>query len=662
MRFSHYDNKSRLLLRLLPVATIVVFILNVFVSCASIGSPDGGRYDEEPPVVVSTKPVNGSVNTTTRKINIRFNEYIKIENASEKVIVSPPQIEMPNIRADGKSVKVTLYDSLRANTTYTIDFSDAIQDNNEGNPMGQYAFSFSTGDVIDTLEISGNVLNAADLEPVKGILVGVLPYDSAWSDTIFRSTPLLRVGRTNGVGRFTIKGIKEGTYRMFAVMDADGTYSFTQKSELIAFDTVTVSPYSAPDVRQDTLWRDSTHIDTVLTVPYTHYYPDDVVLRAFLEEGQDLHLLKTEYKTPEMFSVFFTAHVDTLPMVRGLNFNADALCAIPSAHGDTIQYWVRDTALFHNQDTLSMEYTYLETDTTGTQVWKCDTMDMVPRTLWSKIKKEMQKKVSDWEKAQEKAKKRRKGKDDFSRQSAQVRRPDIEVIGIKNNGSSNMGPHQNVNITFSQPLESMDSTALHFYIKQDSLWLPAPYLFEQSPTDPMTYTLYAEWEPERSYRFEIDTLAVRSVLGLSNDPFKLETKIQDLDAFGTLFVNIIAPDTGYVVQLLTRDDKPAYTVRTNKRGMAEFYYLKPGEYWMRCFHDGNGNNRWDTGKYDSGLQPETVYYFPKPMNVRAMWDAEQDWNITSIPVIRQKATEITKQKPDKENTIKHRNAERDKKK
>ena len=86
--------------------------------------------------------------------------------------MSPPQLEMPEIKASGKKITVELKDSLIANTTYTIDFSDAITDNNEGNPLGNYTYTFSTGEQIDTFEVSGTVLNAEDLEPLKGIMVG----------------------------------------------------------------------------------------------------------------------------------------------------------------------------------------------------------------------------------------------------------------------------------------------------------------------------------------------------------------------------------------------------------------------------------------------------------------------------------------------------------
>ena len=179
--------------------------LLLMAACASIGAPDGGIFDEIPPKVIASYPADRSVGVNEKKMRIRFDEFIKLENASEKVIVSPPQIEPANIRADGKSVKITLYDSLQANTTYTIDFSDAIVDNNEGNPMGHYTYSFSTGEAIDTMEVSGVVLNAADLEPVKSVLVGLYPLDSLFNDSILKNKPFSRVSRTNGSGQFCIK-------------------------------------------------------------------------------------------------------------------------------------------------------------------------------------------------------------------------------------------------------------------------------------------------------------------------------------------------------------------------------------------------------------------------------------------------------------------------
>ena len=206
----------------------------LFYGCARMGSPDGGWYDETPPRVVSSTPEDKGVNVKANKITINFNEYIKIEDAQNKVIISPPQLEQADIKAAGRRIIVELKDSLKESTTYTVDFSDAITDNNEGNPMGNYTFSFSTGDHIDTLEVGGYCLNAADLEPIKGILVGLYDYAS-YDDSLFHTTPMMRVSRTNASGRFTIKGVAPGSYRIFALQDADGDYVFGQKSEMIGF-------------------------------------------------------------------------------------------------------------------------------------------------------------------------------------------------------------------------------------------------------------------------------------------------------------------------------------------------------------------------------------------------------------------------------------------
>ena len=624
-------------------------------ACASIGTPDGGRYDEEPPYVVKSRPQDRATGVLTKKIRIDFNEYIKLENANEKIIISPAQLEPANVRAEGKQIRVDLYDSLKANTTYTIDFSDAVEDNNEGNPMGNYTFSFSTGDVIDTMEVSGHVLAAADLEPVKGILVGLIPCDSLWDDSLFRKTPLLRLGRTNGSGHFTIKGVKEGRYRCFALKDGDGNFCFSQKSEMIAFDTAVVVPTVWTENHADTIWRDSLHVDTVLYTPRPKYGPDNLILRAFLEEGQERHFLKSERPLPDWFRLYFTAPLDSLPRVRGLNFNDSCLAVTHSLTNDTITYWITDTAFVHTQDTARFELTYMESDTLGGFSPKTDTLELVPRKVWSKIRKEQQKKLEDWQKRQEKRVKQGKLRD------PDRTRPDIVHLKFKVEPSTMLDPNRNMRISVDEPLEYFREDMLHFdrFNQKDSVWASEPYELEQDPSDPMAWTLYASWVPREEYRLRIDTLAARSVMGHNSDPVNAELRVRSFDDFGTLFLHIIDKDTGFVVQLLDKGDKVQYTARSNDKGQVDFYYLRPGTYYMRCFLDPNGNNRWDTGAYDEGLQPEQMFYFPQPMNVRAMWDVEQDWEPRGIPLLRQKPEELTKQKADKEKTIQHRNAERE---
>ncbi len=630
-------------------------ILGLLVTaCASIGNPDGGIFDEIPPKVVDAFPKDRSVMNDKKKISILFDEYIKLQNASEKVIVSPPQIEAANVRADGKKVKIDLYDTLQKNTTYTIDFSDAIEDNNEGNPMGMYTYSFSTGETIDTMEISGTVLNAADLEPIKGIMVGLFPADSTYSDSLFTTQAFSRVSRTNGSGRFTVKGVKPGRYRAFALKDADGNFRFNQKSEIIAFDTTIWSTSCRPDVRMDTIWRDSTHYDSIRVIPYTHFFPDNIVLKAFQEGGQDHHLLKTERLVPECFKVFFTSPADTLPEIKGLNFDESCLYVEHTLKFDTLTYWITDTLFSYAQDTLSLSMTYLDTDTLGKLVPRTDTLDIVPKLTREKQRKERDKKIEDWNKEREK--KQKKAKEPLPPEKNPY---EITFLEMKGKPAGSLDPNQNVRFTSAEPIAQLDSTKLHFYIKQDSDWIPAPFLFLPETGRSSSYILYAEWEPKKEYRFMADSLAFTSVLGTFTRNIKQEYKVRDTEEFGSLFIHVNLPDSNVIVQILGRSDKPMLEQEIDSLGNADFYYMKPGEYYIRCFIDKNANGQWDTGDYASGLQPEEVFYFPKPLTVKAQWDIEQDWSPRSIETTKQKAKEITKQKPDKEKKVKSKNKQRE---
>ena len=635
---------------------LYLIILVVIVACASIGSPDGGEYDEEPPKVLSSKPLNQATNAQDKKISILFDEYIKIENASEKVVVSPPQTEAPNIRADGKSVRITLYDTLRDNTTYTIDFADAIVDNNEGNPMGNYCFSFSTGEDIDTMEVWGYVLNAEDLEPIKGIQVGLYEVNDSGivPDSTFRTKAFDRVARTNGSGRFLIKGVARGKkYRAFALQDMDGNFMFSQKSEKLASDTTLFDVSCMPDIRLDTIWRDSTHYDSIRPIHYTHFFPDNIVLRAFLEDGQDRHLLKYQRDVPDRFTMYFTAPCDSLPKIEGLNFEGDGGFVTEASIGnDTITYWIPDTLIGYS-DTLNFVYRFLDSDTLHQLQWKSDTISLVPKVTRAKQLKELQKKIDDWEK--DYRKRQKKNKNLPPEENPHLR----TFLTATWKPAGSIDPDQNPILTLSEPLLTPpDSSAIRFQTKVDTVWVDAPFTFQPVPGSVREFMLTANWELKTSYRIEIDSAALQGVMGNHNLAIKQDFNVRKEEDYGSLFIQLQVPDTGYIVQLLNNSDKPVVSVRADSTGAADFYYLKPGTYYMRCLHDRNGDGKFTTGSYDDGIPPEEMYYFPQAMNIKAMWEIRQDWDVKGIPFHQQKPTKLIKQKPDKEKSVRKRNQER----
>lgn len=612
-------------------------------SCARMGQPDGGWYDETPPRIMGAAPADKGTNVKNRKVSILFDEFIQIENATEKVVVSPPQLETPEIVASGKRIRIELLDSLKPNTTYTIDFSDAITDNNENNPLGNYTYSFSTGDAIDTLEVSGKVLQAKDLEPVKGILVGLY---SDLSDTAFTTKPMLRVSRTDGSGRFVIKGVAPGTYRVYALQDADGNYLFNQKSEMLAFSQEKIVPSFKPDVRQDTTWIDSLRIKSIDRVGYTHFLPDDIVLRAFNEVMTDRYFLKAERREPESFTLFYS-YGGEMPQVRGLNFQSDDAFIIESTEKqDTITYWLKDTALV-NQDTLRVELTYHMTDSLGKLVEQIDTLDILSRISHEKRQKDLEREREEWQKKQDRAKKRGEPYDS-------IMPPKALAIGVK--APSELDPDKNIPFTFNTPLASVDTAAIHLYSKHDTLWYNAPLEFNH--VRGREYELRGEWRPDIEYSLEIDSAAFVDIYGKVSPPFKQGFKVKSFDEYGTLLLNIpTMTDTTIVVQLLDAGDKIIKEVTTNQ-GVAEFYYVSPSTYYVRMYIDSNRNGEWDTGLYSANRQPETVCYFPKEIEIRAKWDFTETWNPLATPVIQQKPAAVTKQKPDKDKKIKNQNARR----
>ena len=619
----------------------------VVVGCARMGQPDGGWYDDDPPVVIGSDPADQSTNVKAKKITIYFDEFIKLEDATSKVTVSPPQLEMPEINATGKKIVVELQDSLKENTTYTIDFSDAISDNNEGNPLGNYTYSFSTGDQIDTLEVSGYVLDASNLEPVKGIKVGL--YNDL-ADSAFKTKPMLRVSQTDSRGHFVIKGVAPGTYRAYALNDVDGDFRFSQKAEMVGFNHDTFAPSFKPDTRTDTIWRDSLHIDALKKVPYTHFLPDDITLLAFTQLQTDRFLLKTERNEPEKFSMFFSYGHPELPVIKGLNFDADSAFVVETGEKqDTIHYWLRDTTLI-NQDTLRMEISYMITDTLGNLVSHTDTLEALAKVPYEKRMKEKAKAFEKWQKEQEKKKKHDEKYDSIY--PVEVLKPNYQV-------PSSMDPDKKIEIEMPIPLQRCDTAGVHLYSMIDSVWYEAPFTFRPVEYQLRKYEIIAEWRPNIEYSLEIDSAAFEDIHGLVSGAFKQGIKVKSLDEYSTLTLNIsgIADSLPLRVQLLNNSGGKVKEVVAHKN-VVRFDYVTPGKYYVSAFVDANNNGLWDTGNYNEDLQAEAVYYYSRMIECKEKWDVTQNWDLTSVPRFRQKPQEIVKQKPEAQKKQQNRNAQR----
>lgn len=634
-------------MRPIPKYIAILIVIIGFYACASTGMPDGGPYDETPPKFVRANPEPNAINSKRKKISIEFDEFIKLDKASEKVIVSPPQNETPEVKVSGKRVLVEFFDSLKANTTYTIDFGDAIVDNNEDNPLGNFAYSFSTGESIDTMEISGTVLNAADLEPVKGIQVGI---HKDLNDTAFSKIPFDRISRTDSRGHFNIKGIAPGTYRVYALMDGNQNYLFDSKTEAIAYLDSLVVPSMEGAVREDTIWNaiDTLAYDTIYKINYTRFLPDNLILRAFKEENPLQYLIKSERPQLNRFSLYFSAKADTLPTLKGLDFDEkDALVIESNLRKDSLLYWIKDTTLCE-RDTLTLQLTYLATDTLGQLVPKTDTLRMV-----NKINKERRLAMAEEaRKKEEKERKKRARKGDTLRVKT-------KFLSMNVDAPSAFDLNRNITLKFEEPVAHIDTSAIHMAVKIDSLWEDIPFIFQTDSILPRQYQILADWQPGKEYRMQIDSLAIQGLYGLYTDKVENALKVKTLEDYGTLYLNITGAGPHAIVQLLNSSDAIVRQQPVSRQNTCDFYFLQPNtKYYIRLFNDDNQNGVWDTGNYEAKRQPEEVFYFPKVWEMKANFEFEETWDVQDIPLDKQKLDEIKKQKPDEAKTIKDRNKER----
>ncbi len=638
---------------------VVMAVAMVLAACANIGAPEGGPRDYTPPQVVKMSPEAGTVNFKGKKIEITFDEIVNLKDQQKKVIVSPAPRTQPLIRTVGKKLTIEFRDTLQDNTTYVIDFSNAIEDNNEGNQLDGYTYAFSTGEQIDTLAVSGIVLRANDLEPMQHVIVGL---HSNLDDTAFTSIPLERVSRTNDRGKFTIRNLKPGMYHLFALNDVDGDYRMARTEDIAFLDQVVV-PTTSEYTSQDTVFTFDRKIDTVMTATHTQFLPNDLLLCMFNEGYRSHYVRQTSRPADNKLHVLFGAPNDTLPeleVLRPASHQRDWYRVERTADNDSLFYWITDSSMIKT-DTLIVAMTYLRTDSADLLKQVTDTVRFGYRKPNAQVKEEEKKAKEREERAkrlahllekQEKAAAQGKELDEGELEEIkELQRVDPDEvpklkIDLAKSGVIDVG--DSIILKFDTPIASIDPSGVHLEMKRDTVWVPiSGHTAQFTPIDdynPMRYWLPVNMRPDSTYRVTIDSAAVVSVYGLINDKLIKELKVKGLEEYANLYFRVNAGDSAFV-ELLASGEKIVRTVPV-KNGAVEILNVNPGTYYLRLTIDSNGNGKWDTGNYSQHLQPEEVYYYPKRLRLRANWDLDENWNIYETALDLQKPEEIKRNKPE----------------
>lgn len=615
-------------LRRLADTVAAVLLLAAINSCASIGTPSGGPRDYTPPVYKGSTPKQNQTNVKSGKIEIEFDEILQLDNPSENVVISPPQKEMPKISSIGRKISIELLDSLIPNTTYAIDFGDAIKDNNEGNILSGFSLAFSTGDKTDSLQIAGTVLNAADLEPITGMTIGI---HSDTTDTALSTKPFERISRSDAFGKFTIRNLTPGKYRIYGLKDADRSYTYNNASEDIAFSKEIIVPTAEGSIVTDTLkitevkdGKETTR-DSVVTRNTTVFRPDSILLLAFNQGKEALYLSKTDRQERRRFTIIFSTATDSLPELEPLNFTPsvpDWYILERTVRNDTLNYWIKDSAIY-NMDTLAFAARYKASDTLMNITDHRDTLEFLAR--------------KETRPAGDNAAGRRR------------RRNNADTVTVKH---MEISPRVNAatevyampRFVFDQPVRRIDTSAVHLEIKEDSTWTEVKgFRFHADSLSPRTYILENPWKFAGEYKFTIDSLGAEGIYGEYTKGLSQKIKIRKSEEYSNLYIETKGVESGAFIELLNKSDKPV-RYATVRNGGAEFVFVQPGTYYARLVIDSDGNRKFTSGEYPV-RQPEKVYYYNNPIELKPNWDVEQTWDVYAIPVERQKPYEIVKNKP-----------------
>lgn len=683
--------KSRCLNYILVVAALLLAV-----GCASIGNPSGGPRDEQPPRFVRANPApgTGGVSTKIGRIHIDFDEIVNVKDAYSNVVVSPPSAQTPRVTSQGRRVTVTFPDTLASGTTYTINFGNSIEDNNESNPLENFSYTFSTGEVVDSLRIAGIVASARTLEPQQKRLVGVYRIPDYVPDSVYRfsqtdsllfSRRFDRVTKTDDRGRFSIEGLPAGRYRIYSIDDTNNDFIYSLTEEL-AFSQMLITPSSQPATANDTVFNVKTgEVDTVLTRERTLFLPNDIILRSALGKRQQQYIKKYERIDSTRLVFVMGAALPQLPDIRLLGDSLPIYhygVTEQRAENDSITVWLKDRAII-GTDTLRVAITYPRLDSLNNYEVKIDTLRLTtdrvvkrePRSSAKENRKNAKKTATDVLKGGDESSDDEENSNDNESSSGndekqgvvkdtgnqgkkgkrkkkdggEQEEPAVKLLTI-NWDSGTQEVNKPFSFEFPSPLELIDTISLRLSEKVDTIWMQRQQgreiALNRDTLNPRRYYIEYPWQAGVEYKIEADSLAFTDIYGLCSGPEERTLKVRPDNEYGSLLMRLTdwpAEVPGFV-ELLDSSEKVLCSEQV-KDGTVYFPYLLSGKYYLRVIHDRNGNGVWDSGDIVTGQQAEESYYYPKGINLKQNWNKDETWEVFATPVDRMKPEAILKNRP-----------------
>lgn len=595
----HLQRISKAMLCFLQIRSIAGLLAGAFLfylifttSCANPGMPTGGVKDTIPPVLLRTEPSLRSTNFKGEDLRFTFDEFIISDDISEKLVLSPPMKKKPQIKMKGKTLILDFQEALKPESTYSLDFKDAVADNNEKNPIEDFRFSFSTGATFDSLRVAGYVKDALSQEPVDKALV--LLY-RLMEYTVFTDSIPDYIGTTNKEGLFMIDNVAAGEYRLYALTDADNSLTYNQVAEKIAFADSIIVPSARYVAAPDTIVKGN---DTIAVSGHVDYSPAPQYMMMFEEEKFDQYLDSYKRSQANRADFFFTETLSDTFSIKLLKPvpQKEWLFIESNFRRDTITAWITDT-IMSKSDTLLFELKYEVLDSLHQLTTKRDTLEMLYET--PKVPKQRKKK------------------------NEEVEAPSITLTN--NISSSAHDIFRKIIIEAPEPLASFETSMVKLYSVLDSVNTEIPIVVQRDSNSIRKYIIEHNWEPNANYLLRIDSAAARNIYGYPNRKVEQKFKTQKEDYYGKIILTISNLHSPAIVQLLSNDEqeKVLQKIQILEDGKIEFPYLKPEKYRIRVIIDANQNGKWDTGFLADNLQPEKVIYFSKILKTRGNFEQKE---------------------------------------
>jgi len=599
---------KKMIIRLFLISALIA----IAGSCAKISAPSGGLRDKTPPVLVKSTPLNGAKNFRGKKIEVVFDEYVVLDNINDKFMVSPPMKRKPKISTKGKGVVIELEEKLKDSTTYTFYFLDAIRDLNEGNILPNFKFVLSTGPVIDSLSVTGNIYNANNLEVPEKTEVSL--YRELADSAVEKHLPEY-ITRLDPTGYFRIDNIRPGIYKLYGLKDADNSKTYNTPDEEFAFmdstilinseknyipppvipkDTLIVKKAVNKNNKNKTAFKDTTTIKKIVVPDLIGEYQ----LYLFQAKKKAHYLISSKRDLKYHFTYILSMPPDSMNFEFSIpGTDKSAYMMEPSRNRDTLMVWLVDSTLY-TKDNIETNIKYPFTDSLGVVGYKLDTVAMrfaAPRTS----------------KAPSKAKAKKKA---FTLES--------------NIQSGNLKPGQTIVFKSKTPFAEPDTSHIRLYELLPTTRETVPYQFVKDSLSSTKYFLKSKIELGKKYFFLADSAAFSDIYKLPSDSIGIKFSIKDPESYGIIMFIVKNYTGSRIIQLLDKSEKLIAEMPMKEDGKVTFNLLDAGVYRARVIYDLNGDGKWTTGDFSKHRQPEPVSYYFQELDLKPGWRLEDNiWDI-----------------------------------